>query len=64
MLLSHLSVLAGTGSLMWLVTLALRDPEVTREPTPMLAADLTLFWAAGRVSLILQRHKLQHDGTS
>ena len=103
-LISHLSVLAGTGSLMWLVTLALRDPAVVREPTPMLAAsramvvtaekplprfwlpalglgalfgvaagmgpvlllaaDLTLFWAVGRVSLILQRRKLQHDGTS
>jgi len=27
-------------------------------PVLLLAADLTLFWAAGRVSLIMQRRKL------
>ena len=101
LLASHLSVLAGTGSLMYLVVRAVRDPAVLREPTPglgasrvmvlvaeklllqfwpaalgcgvvfgytagpgpvlLLAADLTLFWIAGRVSLILQRRRFQRE---
>lgn len=99
---SHLSVLAGTASLMWLVVRSLQDPAVLREPTPMLGAsrvmvlvaekmllqfwwaalgfgvvfgyaagpgfvlllagDLTLFWAVGRISLAVQRRRLQHTG--
>jgi len=101
LLASHLSVLAGTHSLMWLVARAIRDPAVLREPTPQLAgyrvmvtvaerqlprfwwaalglgvvfgytagrwlvvflaADLTLFWAVGRIGLAVQHRQLRRD---
>jgi len=38
LLASHLGVLAGTASLMWLVALALKEPAVLKEPTPLLGA--------------------------
>ena len=96
---SHLSVLAGTWALMWLVARSLREPAVVREPTPMLgayrvmvvtaerlllrfwwaalglgvlfgyaagpglvlllAANLTLFWLVGRISLFVLRRRPQ-----
>ena len=99
---SHMSVLAGTWALMWLVVRSLRAPAVVGEPTPMLgacrmmvvtaeqllprfrwaalglgvvfgyaagrglvlllAADLTLFWLAGRISLAVLRRRLQGRG--
>ena len=99
---SHLSVLAGTWALMWLVVRSLREPVVVREPTPvlgacrmmvvtaekllprcwwaalglgvlfgyaagrglvlLLAADLTLFWLAGRINLLVLRRRLQARG--
>lgn len=103
LLVSHLGVLGGTASLMWLVALALKEPAVLEEPAPQLgayrvmvvvaekllprfwwavlgfgvvfgytagpspviflAAELTLFWLAGRISLFLQHRRLQcNDG--
>ena len=103
LLVSHLGVLGGIASLMWLVALALQEPAVLEEPAPQLgayrvmvvvaekllprfwwavlgfgvvfgytagpgpviflAAELTLFWLAGRISLFLQRRRLQcNDG--
>jgi len=41
LLTSHASVLLGTASLMWLVTLATREPVVWAEQTPMRAATRT-----------------------
>ncbi|MFC1850513.1 hypothetical protein ACFL27_10010 [candidate division CSSED10-310 bacterium] len=107
LLTTHLSVLCGTGSLMWLVVLSLREPAVFEEPRPQLgtframvvvtekllprfwwaalglgtvfgfaagpglviflAIELTLFWVAGRISLIIQRRQLlqqQHNGNN
>jgi len=101
LLISHLGVLGGTASLMWLVALALKEPAVLEEPNPQLgayrvmvvvaerllphfwwavigfgvvfgctagpgpilflAAELTLFWLAGRISLHLQRRQLQSN---
>jgi uncharacterized membrane protein (Fun14 family) len=98
LLTTHLSVLVGTGSLMWLVVLALKEPSVLEEPTPQLgtfrtmvvvaekllprfwwavlglgtifgfaagpglllflAIDLTLFWVAGRICIMVLRRKL------
>jgi hypothetical protein len=101
LLISHLGVLGGTASLMWLVALALKEPAVLEEPAPQLAtyrvmvvvaekllprfwwaalgfgivfgytagpgpimflaAELTLFWLMGRISLFLQRRQLQSN---
>jgi len=49
LLVSHLGVLGGTASLMWLVALALKEPAVLREPDPHLGAYRVMVVVAERL---------------